>query len=162
VRRPRRLHAVAIVVGVDGSPESKEALRWAYEEAKFRDTPLRVTGAFDVPLDAVSGVAPMMVTPIYGPSDIDASEIRRATERLLESVVAEVAQDVPGATDVQVEREALEGHAAEVLVAAADGEELLVVGSRGRGGFTGLLLGSVSQACAQHARCPVVIVRRAD
>jgi nucleotide-binding universal stress UspA family protein len=55
VRRPRRLHAVAIVVGVDGSPESKEALRWAYEEAKFRDTLLRVTGAFDVPLDAVWG-----------------------------------------------------------------------------------------------------------
>ncbi|HEX5468208.1 MAG TPA: universal stress protein [Gaiellaceae bacterium] len=153
---------MAIVVGVDGSPESREALRWALAEAKLRDTPLRVMGAFDVPLDGVSGVASMMVTPLYEPSDVDASEIRQATELGLENVFAEVAQDVPGADEVRVEHEALEGHAAEVLVAAADGEELLVVGSRGRGGFAGLLLGSVSQACVQHARCPVVIVRRVD
>jgi nucleotide-binding universal stress UspA family protein len=61
--------------------------------------------------------------------------------------------------DIRIEQEVVEGHPANALVQAARGEELLVVGSRGRGGFTGLLLGSVSQACAHHTDCPVVIVR---
>jgi nucleotide-binding universal stress UspA family protein len=71
-------------------------------------------------------------------------------------VGAHVADESGGA---QIERVAVEGQAARVLVGAAEGAELLVVGSRGHGGFTGLLLGSVSQQCAHHAPCPVVILR---
>jgi nucleotide-binding universal stress UspA family protein len=66
---------------------------------------------------------------------------------------------VSDADDVKIERRVVEGPAASVLVDESRAADLLVVGSRGHGGFTGLLLGSVSQQCAQHAECPVVIVR---
>jgi nucleotide-binding universal stress UspA family protein len=74
---------------------------------------------------------------------------------MLERVVAAMAAEAEG---VEIEREAVEGVAAQVLVEAAGAGDLLVVGSRGHGGFAGLLLGSVSQQCAHLARCPVVIV----
>jgi nucleotide-binding universal stress UspA family protein len=154
---------VGIVVGVDGSPESKEALRWALEEAHLRETPVRAVWAWELPLEFEPLMAAVPLTPGYLPDGADTAEqLREVTERQLEAVVAEVAREVPEAAGVQVERQAVEGHPADVLVEAARGAELLVVGSRGRGGFTGLLLGSVSQACAHHASCPVVIVRRSS
>jgi len=87
---------------------------------------------------------------------------RRRAERedaseLLERVIAEVATE--GDRDVEISRSVVEGSAASALVAAAESADLLVIGSRGLGGFRGLLLGSVSQQCAHHASCPVVIVR---
>jgi nucleotide-binding universal stress UspA family protein len=82
----------------------------------------------------------------------------RRAEDPLERAIAEIARDADG---VEIESKVVEGGAAEVLVEAVGGDDLLVVGSRGHGGFAGLLLGSVSQQCAQHAPCPVVIVRAA-
>ncbi len=87
---------------------------------------------------------------------IDPELLRQTAQERLDGFVAEVAAESP---EVELERIALDGPAAKVLVDAADDAELLVVGSRGHGGFAGLLLGSVSQQCAHHAQCPVVIVR---
>ena len=155
---------MAIVVGIDGSDESNEALRWALEEARLRETPLRAVWVSELPVGVTSlGVTSMaapMGMPVYepmGPETADA--IRKASAERLAAVVAEVSEGVPGAADVRIEQEVVEGHAAEALVRASEDEEMLVVGSRGRGGLKGMLLGSVSQACAHHARCPLVIVR---
>jgi nucleotide-binding universal stress UspA family protein len=137
-----------ILVGVDGSDESKTALRWAVEEARLRRTALRAVYAWSPPYVAATGLAIPLGT---------VEEIQRDAEELLEAAFAEV-----GTEGVEVERAAVRGGASRVLVEAAWGADLLVVGSRGYGGFKGLLLGSVSQQCAQHATCPVVIVRGRD
>jgi hypothetical protein len=91
----------------------------------------------------------------YTSIGFDLSDLHRATEDLLERALADVA-DVAG--HVEIERRVVQGAAAEILVKAATLGDLLVVGSRGHGGFAGLLLGSVSQQCVHHAACPVVIV----
>ena len=141
-----------IVVGVDGSEESKEALRWALEEARLRRATLRAVHAWAVPAVYVHGYAPP-------PDLVDRDLLRDRAAQMLDAVVAEVAGEDP---HVAVERFASEGSAAQVLVEAARDADLLVVGSRGHGDFAGLLLGSVSHQCAHHARCAVVIVRRRD
>jgi nucleotide-binding universal stress UspA family protein len=87
---------------------------------------------------------------------IDPVAMADAAKSELDKTIDEVIGDVK---DVAVERKAVEGMAAQVLVDEAAGADLLVVGSRGHGGFAGLLLGSVSQQCAHHASCPVVIIR---
>ena len=137
-----------IVVGVDGSPEAKEALRWAVEEARLRGAALRVVHAWEFPLGAVGPGVPALYNGEF------LQTLRLDAEQLVDRLLAETD---PGATII--ETAVVEGPAAQTLIAAAEGAELLVVGSRGRGGFTGLLLGSVSQQCAHHAPCPVVIVR---
>jgi nucleotide-binding universal stress UspA family protein len=137
-----------IVVGIDGSEASKEALAWALEEAGLRRSTLRVVYAWRSPLVGGRSYIP--------PELFDPEVLRRSAQELLDGFVAEVTGGT--SPDVELELVPLEGPAALVLVEGAEGAELLVVGSRGRGGFAGLLLGSVSQQCAQHARCPVVIV----
>jgi nucleotide-binding universal stress UspA family protein len=138
-----------IVVGVDGSEESKEALRWALAEARLRQTTLRAVCAWSVPAVHVHGYPPP-------PDLVDRDLLRDRAAQTLDAVVAEVAGEDPS---VPVERITTEGSAAKALVAAAAEADLLVVGSRGHGDFAGLLLGSVSHQCAHHARCAVVIVR---
>jgi nucleotide-binding universal stress UspA family protein len=139
-----------IVVGVDGSEASKEALRWALEEARLRRSRLRAVYAWVYPQIGGRG---------YIPSELlDPELLRQTAQERLDALVVEVAGESPG---VELERGVHEGPAAQVLVEAAQGAALLVVGSRGHGGFAGLLLGSVSQQCAHHAPCPVVIVRGA-
>ena len=151
---------MAIVVGVDGSEESNEALRWALQEASLRETPLRTLWVWELPVSVTPMAAPMGGMPMYEPlAPETADAIRNASAERLAAVVAEVSEGVPGAADVRVEQEVVEGHAAEVLVRESSDEQMLVVGSRGRGGLKGMLLGSVSQACAHHAVCPLVIVR---
>jgi nucleotide-binding universal stress UspA family protein len=135
-----------IVVGVDGSEASKAALRWALDEARLRGAPLRVLYAWAPPLVIGPGVA----LP-----ETDQVDAEAEGERMLDSAIAEL-----GAEGVDVERAAVRGLPSRVLVEAAGGADLLVVGSRGHGGFAELLLGSVSHQCAHHAPCPVVIVRR--
>lgn len=119
----------AIVVGVDGSEESRRALEWALAEARTRGAPVRVVHA-------------------HG-----GDESEREAELIVKAEVTTAAAD-----GLDVGAEALPGPAVRVLLEAARDAELLVVGSRGRHGFPGLLLGSVSQQLANHAVCPVVIV----
>jgi nucleotide-binding universal stress UspA family protein len=135
-----------IVVGVDGSAEAKEALGWALGEARLRGAALRVVHAWQFPATAGFAAA-------YDGELLNA--LRDDAEALVDRLLAEVG--VPDS--VKVEKAVVEGSAAQVLVEAAADADLLVVGSRGHGGFAGLLLGSVSQQCAHHASCPVVIVR---
>lgn len=136
-----------IVVGVDGSDRSATAFRWALEEARLRHATL----------DAVHGWVYPYVGDIAGLAEgaIGEEELEQRARAVLDQSV-EAAGALPAG--VRVNRVLVHGEAASVLLEAADGAELLVVGSRGRGGFAGLLLGSVSQQCAHHARCPVVIV----
>jgi nucleotide-binding universal stress UspA family protein len=127
-----------IVVGVDGSEPSKAALRWAVEEARLRHARVRVVHAW--------WVYPML-QPGADPT---------------EAVRTFVTETLGGQIDAEVTPVAVQGEqASAALVDAAEDADLLVVGSRGAGGFSGLLLGSVSQQCTHHAPCPVVIVRAA-
>ena len=138
-----------IVVGIDGSDHSKNALRWALDEARLRDASLDVVSAWLLPVYATG----------YGfaPGDlVDPKIIGDGAAAQLDETITEVVGDASGLT---LTRKSVEGMAAQVLVEEAEGADLLVVGSRGHGGFAGLLLGSVSQQCAQHASCPVVIIR---
>jgi nucleotide-binding universal stress UspA family protein len=143
-----------IVVGVDHSEGAKEALRFAVEEAHLRRTTLRAVHAWEFGYIGAPGIEGSV--PVLG---AELSEHREAAEAALDATVRETIPDVGG---VKIERRVVEGAAAAVLVEESRGADLLVVGSRGHGGFAQLLLGSVSQQCAQHAECPVVIVRRSS
>jgi nucleotide-binding universal stress UspA family protein len=139
-----------IVFGVDSSEGAKAALRFALEEAKFRQATLRAVHSW------LFGYIGSVGIEGYGPvAGADLSELRRTAEVALDAVMHEVA---PAADGVVIERRVSEGAPATVLVDESRQADLLVVGSRGHGGFAGLLLGSVSQQCAHHGACPVVIV----
>ncbi len=147
-----------VVVGIDGSPAGQEALRWALTEARLRTVPLRVVYAWTFgyagfPVGDFGYMASAAAMPASGPS---LSDMRKAAEDVLHRATAELTGDVE---DVVIEHKAVEGTPAAALIGAACADDLLVVGSRGHGGFAGLMLGSVSQQCAHHAPCPVVIVR---
>ncbi|HZC30318.1 MAG TPA: universal stress protein [Gaiellaceae bacterium] len=138
-----------IVVGVDGSDGSKPALEWAAAEARTRELPLTAVYAWSAPATLYAGLG-------WVPADTEVLvDLRKLAERRLAEVCEELG---PALADVQVERKVVEGPAANALLAAAEDADLLVVGTRGHGGFTGLLLGSVSQQCAHHCPCPIVIV----
>ena len=130
-----------IVVGVDGSDCARTALRFAAGEARLRGSRLLALRIVEVPVAAWPGLAGMVGVAL-----------ERAGSELRADVEAE-------ATDVETTYEVVGGHPAEELVKAARDADLLVVGSRGLGGFHGLLVGSVSQQCLQHASCPVAVVR---
>ena len=140
----------AIVVGVDGSNGSSEALRWGIAEARLRSVPLRAVHAwaYSRPL-----VPSFVGYPFSAESFGNAIDDRWQAEQRLECATSELGEDD------EIERVVVEGSAAQALIDAVGEADVLVVGSRGHGGFTNLLLGSVSQQCAQHAPCPVVIVR---
>ena len=139
-----------IVVGVDSSEGAKAALRFALEEAKLRQATLRVVHTWQFGYIGVSGIEGF--SPVTG---ADLGDLRRTAEVALDAVMHEVAPDADG---IVIEQRVSEGAPATVLVDESRQADLLVVGSRGHGGFAGLLLGSVSQQCAHHAACPVVIV----
>jgi nucleotide-binding universal stress UspA family protein len=140
-----------IVVGVDHSDGAKEALRFALQEARLRGATLRVVHAWQFGYIGALGIEGSF--PAVGG---DLEELRRAAAIALDATLVELVADTAG---VDVERRVDQGAAAAVLVEESRDADLLVVGSRGHGGFAQLLLGSVSQQCAQHAFCPVVIVR---
>lgn len=136
-----------IVLGLDGSPGAQQALDYALQEASEKRATLRVVSAWHVPtIVYAGGIAP--------PVDLDG--FREGAEADAREAVTRASEE---AKDVPVETVVREGQAAEVLLEASKDADLLIVGSRGLGGFSGLLLGSVSQQCAHHAHCPVVIVR---
>ena len=137
-----------IVVGVDGSGSSKDAICWAVDEARLRKTKVEAVYAWQSPL--------VMGFQYIPPDLIDPEALDRHAREIVEAAVAEVG-DVPD--DVEIVARAVEGPPAGVLIEASHDADLLVLGSRGRGGFSGLLLGSVGQQCVHHAVCPVVIVR---
>ena len=136
-----------IVVGVDGSKGSHEALLFAVEEARLRGARVRAVMASFVTSLAYSGMSG------FGP-DIDPTQLEDASRAALDTAVDAIGEQA----DVEIERVLDFGQPAQVLIEEGRGAELLVVGPRGHGGFVGLLLGSVSHECALHASCPVVIV----
>jgi nucleotide-binding universal stress UspA family protein len=146
-------HLPVVAVGVDGSTGSREALQWAIAEARLREVPLRAIHAWTY----AQPLIPSLIGYPYSAEYVDSTndERQKAAERLLEHVTAALAD----AHELEIERVTAEGPAARVLIDAVGENDLLVVGSRGHGGFSSLLLGSVSQQCAHHAPCPVVIVR---
>ncbi|WBB72027.1 universal stress protein [Micromonospora sp. WMMD1128] len=133
-----------VVVGTDGSEPALRALGFAVERAAQRDVPLRVLRAWDPPRDR-------WASPGFDPEE--STGIERA------AVEAELAPWRETFPDVPVEISAVPGSAASLLVEASRSAQLVVVGSRGRGGLRGMLLGSVSQQLIQHAACPVAVVR---
>ena len=132
-----------IVVGVDGSQSAREALQWAVDEARRRDATVEAVYAWHQPF----------LTGYVMESELDLGDYEEDAQKVLDSAV-----DAVGDQGVAIERKLVGGSASGALVDEAKGASLLVVGSRGRGGFTGLLLGSVSQQSAHHAPCPVVII----
>jgi nucleotide-binding universal stress UspA family protein len=139
-----------IVVGVDGSSESTHALRWALAEARLRGAAVEVVHAWHYPAWTYSPA--ILSTPVFAREDLEV-EAKAVLDGTVDGVLAEEAE--PPALD----RVVVEGPAAEELVRRSEKAELLVVGHRGRGGFAGLLLGSVAHQCSAHATCPVVVVR---
>jgi nucleotide-binding universal stress UspA family protein len=147
-----------VVVGVDGSAGARDALRWAVAEARFRQTRLRVVHAWTFGYPGAIGGAygyPYVGGAIDTLPGEGFNDLQQAAADLVDQAVTDVVAGVEG---LEIEREAVEGGAAQVLVNAVSESDLLVVGSRGHGGVAGLMLGSVSQQCAHHASCPVVIV----
>ena len=133
-----------IVVGVDGSAPSKAALAWAVSQAKLTGAVAEVVTAWEFPAT-------------YG-YPMTAFEV--SWEDLARQVAREAIAEVAAKTEpVQIICQILEGSAAQVLVKESAGADLLVVGSRGHGGFVEALLGSTGQHCVHHATCPVVVIR---
>jgi nucleotide-binding universal stress UspA family protein len=133
-----------IVVGIDGSPPADRALDWAIGEAQRRAASLHLVAAWLYPM--ALGYA--FTTTV--------ADVRQSAQDAIDRALAHIDEVAPG---IAARGETVEQQPAPALVAAAQGADLLVVGSRGRGGFEGLLLGSVSQYCTRHATCSVVVVR---
>ena len=138
-----------VVVGVDGSPCSEKALRWAIALAERTDAEVEAVASWQ---DPVTTTYAFGLTPVYA-GDQDWAGI---TGRCLQESVARAVEELH--PRVAIVTRVAEGNPAQVLLDAAASAQLLVVGSRGHGTLAGMLLGSVSQHCVQHAPCPVVVV----
>ncbi len=149
-----------IVVGVDGSNASTAALRWALEEARRRALPLEVVFAYEsTPVWHAYAYEGLVSSSHIATVDAELEKERRQAHEHARTVVDTMLGSGLDTTGVEIQTSLVdEGPPASVLVERAADAEMLVVGSRGRGGFAGLLLGSVSQQCASHASCPVVII----
>jgi nucleotide-binding universal stress UspA family protein len=142
--------SAAIVVGIDGSDGSSEAVRWGIAEARLRGIPLRAVPAWTYGRPLVPS---FIGYPYSAESFGNAIDDQWQAEQRLKRATSELGEEH------EIEHLVVEGSAAQALIYAVGEADVLVVGSRGHSGFTNLLLGSVSQQCAQHAPCPVVIVR---
>jgi nucleotide-binding universal stress UspA family protein len=131
-----------IVVGIDGSPHSDEALRWAIQVAEARDGEVTAVFAWQLPF-------------LSFPGAFDKDELERASKEFIVENVSRVVKTPP----VPLLTVVAEGDPAAALIEASKGANLLVVGTRGRSPWAGLLLGSVSQRCAAGAPVPVVLVK---
>lgn len=140
--------AKPIIVGIDGSEDSVRALKWAAQYARLVDAPLVGLVAWDL-------------EPVYGYMAMTNWETAESVEREAREVLADALRRALG-HDAQIEERSVRGHPAKMLVEASEDAQLVVVGSRGRGGFTGMLLGSVSQHVVTHARCPVIVMPHED
>ncbi len=139
-----------IVVGVDGSPSSRTALGWAVRQAELTGATVDAVIAWQYPVNfGTYGWAPVSM-------EEDGTDFGELAEKTLSDAISKT---VDPSSDVPVRQLVMQGNPAQVLLDAAKDADLLVVGSRGHGGFTGALLGSVSLHCVHHARCPVVVLR---
>jgi nucleotide-binding universal stress UspA family protein len=137
--------ATGIVVGIDGSASSLEALEWAARQVELTNSTLQIVATWDWPM-TFGWVAPI-------PTGFD-------PEQNVQKALAEAEADVRARhPNIQITTRVLQGHPAPLLVEASKGAELLVVGSRGHGEFVGMLIGSVSEFCATNAHCPVLVHR---
>lgn len=137
-----------IVVGIDGSENSIDALRWAAAEARLRGSVLH----------AVTSFAPGLLSTGYEMALPDPADFAAASNLMLNAAVDTVRETV-NLDGLDIVTEVLEGHAGEVLIRLSETAELVVVGSRGRGGFVGLVMGSITNHVVNHSKCPVVVVR---
>jgi nucleotide-binding universal stress UspA family protein len=132
-----------VVVGVDGSEESRLALRWAFNYGQMSGAPVEAVIAWKIP------------APYGWAASYDDVDLEKQAQETLDETVRNVLGD-----NAVVTRRVEHGPPAPALIAASEHAQLLVIGSRGHGEFAGMLLGSVSQHCARHAHCPVVIFRK--
>jgi len=139
-----------ITIGVDGSHNSEQALEWAVREAALRHATLTVLTVHEVAASHWTG-SPIVLPDVDQPAQ---QKVYQATEDL----VAKVTSQLGGTQPPQVSVRAVSGFAARELIEASRNSDLLVVGSRGGGGFSRLMLGSVSSQIVHHAACPVVVV----
>ena len=139
-----------IVVGVDGSESSRAALAWAVRQAALTGATVDAVHAWHEPVSYGYGYGYAMLVPV--------PELEKFARAALDEAIAAVADLAPG---VGIRPVVVEDNPAHALLDAAKGADLLVVGSRGHGGFTEALLGSVGQHCVHHADCPVVVIRGA-
>lgn len=139
-----------ILVGVDGSAHSQRALEWAMSEAAARHAPLTVLTVNPIAVSTWTG------EPIRSEADDpDRTAARQAVQKAADQAAGKLTGEArPASVTVQ----AISGNAAEELISRSPDTDLLVVGSRGAGGFARLVLGSVSSQVLHHARCPVVVV----
>ncbi len=138
-----------VLVGVDGSEGSRRALRFAADEAEAHGARLRVLGAYVVPAPPI-GIG--LVQPAGRGSHAWHADAERRTAETVEAVLG-------GNPDLEVTTAVVEGPAARALIEESRTSDLVVVGTRGHGGFSGMLLGSVSRHVAAHAACPVAVVK---
>lgn len=151
-----------IVVGIDGSEHAQRALRWALEDAAFRDAEVEVVHVYEAG-PSWSVLDPEREAAIPDEHVIEEREAAslKAAEEQARADAERILADIDPAREVAVRVSVVNAEQpAAALIGHAKGADLLVVGARGRGGFAGLLLGSVSQHCVRHAPCPVVVVRR--
>ncbi|MBL89005.1 MAG: universal stress protein UspA [Actinobacteria bacterium] len=139
-----------IVVGIEGSGYAKAALVWAIEEALHREALVEVVTCYSPTYIPAS--------PDLGYVPFDGANLISEVEKLQNEVV-ESAMEIAGNPNIEIRKTIKKGKAPETLMSIAEGADMLVVGNRGRGGFAGLRLGSVSQAISHHSPCPLVIVR---
>jgi nucleotide-binding universal stress UspA family protein len=138
-----------IVVGVDGSGGSHQALEWAIKHAALEHLPLTVLTVHEV------AVSPWTLSPIVYPEDRPAEEkAQHAAQEAVDKAISHL-----GARPESVTVRAVSGQASQSLIEASHDADLVVVGSRGAGGFASLLTGSVTSQVVSHAACPVVVVR---
>lgn len=144
------------MVGVDGSEHARRALDWAAEEARLRGWKLVAVHAYAVP-PLYLAPDPVLATPPPLPDPELSGRLEESAGKLLAEEIERLDAD-----DLTIERLVSAGSAADALLQAAKEGDILVVGSRGLGGFRGLMLGSVGQQVAHHAPCPVVILPASD
>jgi nucleotide-binding universal stress UspA family protein len=138
-----------IVVGVDGSPSSRAALRWAVRQAVLTGGTVDAVMAWRIPM--------ILRTSAWAPIYVDeATSLEKDARTTLDAVVG---NEVQSADSPLVTARVVNGNPAQVLQEAAASADLLVLGSRGHGSFADALLGSVGQHCVHHALCPVLIMR---
>jgi nucleotide-binding universal stress UspA family protein len=151
-REPEVMRGHRVVVAVDGSRGSRAALRFALEDGHRRDVPVEVVVAYRPPnfradFDAVSEIDELRI----------GRELGSQVEENARSVLGEVSRELSGPLP-EVHVRAVSGAPSAVLIRESEGADLLVLGSRGHGGFHSMLLGSTSMQCAMHATCPVTVV----